>query len=106
MSNRRHFTAEQKIAIVRRHLIEKVPISELCEEFQIQPTQYYNWQKQLFENAAPAFDRKPNKANVQRQTDAETAKLSRLQAKLAAKNEVIAELMEENVKAKKLSGEL
>jgi transposase-like protein len=41
MSNRRNFTAEQKVAIVRRHLIDKAPISELCEEFQIQPTQYY-----------------------------------------------------------------
>lgn len=106
MSNRRHFTAEQKIAIVRRHLIEKVPISDLCDENQIQPTQYYNWQKQLFENAAAAFDRKPNKANVQRQADAEAKKLAQLQEKLAAKNEVIAELMEENVKAKKLNGEL
>jgi transposase-like protein len=106
MSNRRNFTAEQKVAIVRRHLIDKVPISELCEEFQIQPTQYYNWQKQLFENAAPAFERRPNKANSQRQADAETQQLAQLQAKLAAKNEVIAELMEENVKAKKQSGEL
>ena len=106
MSTRRHFTAEQKVAIVRRHLIDKVPISDLCEEHQIQPTQYYNWQKQLFENAAPAFDRKPNKANVQRQAAAEAKKLAQLQEKLAAKNEVIAELMEENVKAKKLSGEL
>lgn len=106
MSSRRNFTAEQKVAIVRRHLIEKVPISDLCDENQIQPTQYYNWQKQLFENATAAFDRKPNKANVQRQADAEAKKLAQLQEKLAAKNEVIAELMEENVKAKKLNGEL
>jgi len=106
MSNRRNFTAEQKVAIVRRHLIDKVPISELCEEFQIQPTQYYNWQKQLFENAAPAMGRRSNKANAQRQADAEARKLAQLEAKLAAKNEVISELMEENVKAKKLSGEL
>jgi transposase-like protein len=106
MSGRRNFTAEQKVAIVRRHLIEKVPISDLCDENQIQPTQYYNWQKQLFENAAPAFDRQPNKANVQRQQDAEAKKLAQLQEKLAAKNEVIAELMEENVKAKKQHGEL
>lgn len=106
MFQRRNFTAEQKVAIVRRHLIDKVPISDLCEEYLIQPTQYYNWQKQLFENAAPAFERRPNKANVQRQSDAEAKKLAQLEAKLAAKNEVIAELMEENVKAKKLNGEL
>jgi len=106
MSKRKFFTPEQKVAIVRRHLIEKVPVSDLCDEYQIQPTQYYNWQKQLFENAAPAFERKKNKANQRRQQDAESRKIVQLEAKLVQKNEVIAELMEENVKAKKANGEL
>jgi transposase-like protein len=106
MSKRKHFTPEQKVAIVRRHLLEKTPISDLCEQYGIQATQYYNWQKQLFENAAPAFDRKQNKANQRRQQDAETRRIAQLEAKLAQKNEVIAELMEENVKAKKATGEL
>jgi len=106
MSKRKHFTPEQKVAIVRRHLLEKVPISDLCEQYGIQATQYYNWQKQLFENGAPAFDRKQNRANQRRQVDAETRRIAQLEAKLAQKNEVIAELMEENVKAKKANGEL
>jgi transposase len=106
MSERRYFTPEQKVMIVRRHLLENVPVSDLCDEYQIQATQYYNWQKQLFENAAPLFERKKNKANEQRQADAEAQKIAHLEAKLAAKNEVISELMEENVKAKKSTGEL
>jgi transposase len=28
---RKHFTPEEKIAILKRHLVDKVPVSELCE---------------------------------------------------------------------------
>ena len=28
---RKHFTPEEKVAILRRHLVDKVPVSELCE---------------------------------------------------------------------------
>ena len=106
MSNRKYLSPEQKVAIVRRHLLEKVPVSDLCDEFDIHATQYYTWQKQLFENAAPAFDRRTNKANQRRQEDAATKRISRLEEKLVTKNEVIAELMEENVRSKKSNGEL
>jgi transposase-like protein len=30
--SRRRFTPDQKAAIVRRHLVDKVPISDLCNE--------------------------------------------------------------------------
>jgi len=106
MSNRKYLAPEQKVATVRRHLLEKVPVSDLCDEFGMHATQYYSWQKQLFENAAPAFDRRTNKANQRRQQDAATRRISQLEEKLATKNEVIAELMEENVRAKKANGEL
>lgn len=99
---RRHFTAEQKLAIVKRHLVDKVPVSDLCDEYQILATQFYQWQKQLFENGASAFERK---SKSPRQSIAEQRRIAQLQQKLADKNEVIAELMEENVKAKKGLGE-
>jgi transposase len=54
-TNRRHFTAEHKIAILRQHLLEAVPISTLCDQHQINPTLFYRWQKELFENGAAAF---------------------------------------------------
>jgi transposase len=106
MSNRKYLSPEQKVAIVRRHLLEKVPVSDLCDEFDIHATQYYTWQKQLFENAAPAFDRRTNKANQRRQEDAATKRIAKLEEKLVTKNEVISELMEENVRSKKANGEL
>ena len=106
MSKRKQFTPEQKVAMVRRHLVENVPVSDLCDEAGIHATQYYNWQKQLFENCEGAFSRRPNKSNVNRQQNACERKIGQLQNKLQNRNEVIAELVEENVKAKKANGEL
>ena len=100
---RRQFTADQKLAIVKQHLVDKVPVSDLCEQHQILATQFYQWQKQLFENGAAAFDRK-KKSDAP--SSGERRKIEKLESKLATKNEVIAELMEENVKAKKELGEL
>jgi hypothetical protein len=28
------------------HLVDKAPVSDLCDEYQILPTQFYQWQKQ------------------------------------------------------------
>ena len=47
---RRRFKPEEKLAIVRRHLLEEVPVSDLCDEYGIQPTVFYRWQKQLFDS--------------------------------------------------------
>lgn len=105
MSKRKTFTPEQKVAVVRRHLIEGVPVSDLCDELEIQPTLYYNWQKQLFEQGALAFQRRTNKANQRRQEDAAQRKIAQLEAKLQKKNEVVAELLEEHVQLKKAVGE-
>ena len=99
---RRYFTGQQKVAIVKQHLVDGVAVSDLCDKHQILPTQFYQWQKQLFEAGAAAFERK-GKAGGKSSRD---RKIELLQAKLINKNEVIAELMEENVKAKKECGEL
>jgi|SRR5580704_15348724 transposase len=55
---RNHYTAEEKATIPRRHLLDKVPVSDLCEENGLQPAVFYRWQKELFENAASAFQTK------------------------------------------------
>ena len=104
MSTRKYLTPEQKIAIVRRHLLEKVPLSDLCDEFGIHATQYYSWQKQLFENGAVVFERRPNQANQRRQEDAMSRKVAQLEDKLQKKNEVVSELLEEHVQLKKALG--
>ena len=106
MSKRKYLTPEQKLTIVRRHLLENVPVSDLCDEFNIHATQYYNWQKQLFENGTMAFERRPNGSNQRRQEDATAKKIAQLEAKLQKKNEVVSELLEEHVQLKKELGEL
>lgn len=105
MSKRRNLTPQQKVAIVREHLIDGIPISDLCDKHRIHATQYYTWQKQLFENAEQCFERKTNTANEQRQKNAQQKKIELLEAKIQSKNEVVAELLEEHVKLKKASGE-
>ena len=37
-----------------RHLVDKVPVSELCEELGLRPTVFYRWQKELFEGGGQA----------------------------------------------------
>lgn len=101
---RKHYSNSEKVAALRRHLLEGVPISALCDELGLAPTVFYRWQKEFFENGTAAFE-KPAKG--QRERDGrEARRVEALEAKLATKNEVLSELMEEHVKLKKALGEL
>jgi len=99
---RKHYTPEEKVAILRRHLVEKVPVSDLCDELGLNPTVFYTWQKQFFENGAAAFQHRGKRSRG----TPEAAKIKKLEAKLTQKNEVLAELMQEHVQLKKELGEL
>jgi transposase len=98
---RKNYTAEEKVAILRRHLVEKEPISKLCDEQGLQPTVFYRWQKEFFENGAAAFQAKA-RANHQ----AEQERIEYLEKKIQRKDEVLAELMGEHIALKKSLGEL
>ena len=98
---RKNYTPVEKVAILRRHLIDHVPVSDLCDEHQLSPTLFYLWQKQFFENGASAFERKSGSAE---QGNLRT--IAALRDKLQRKNEVVAELMEEHIQLKKELGEL
>ncbi len=100
---RRHFTPQEKAAIVKRHVLEGAAVSALCDEFQINPTLFYQWQRQLFENAHLAFDNGRKSKAIE---DANVKKIEQLEAKLVRKNEVMAELMEAHTELKKSLGEL
>src|SRR5579875_1446132 len=55
MSNeRKHHSPEEKVAILRRHLIDKIPVSTLCDEHDLHPTVFYRRLKQFFENGPAA----------------------------------------------------
>ncbi len=93
---RRHYTPWDRVAILRRHLIDRVSVSGLCDQYHLRPTLFYNWQKQFFENDAAAVKRSEKKA-----TDFKDRRIAALESKLQCKNEVVAELMEEHVQLKK-----
>jgi transposase len=96
---RRRFTSEEKVKILRQHLVEKVPISQVCQETGIQPTQFYRWQQTFFENGTAAFDRL-NEGRSSAQED----RIAFLESRIQRKDEVLAELMEEHVALKKSLG--
>jgi transposase len=100
-NQRRQFSPEQKIKILRQHLLEKTAISEVCEKHQITPTQFYQWQKTFFENGAAAFA----KATGPRATSQAEQRITKLEEKLQRKDEVIAEIMAEHILLKKELGE-
>jgi len=100
--HRRHFTGTEKVAILKRHLVEKVPISDLCDEFHLYPNQVYSWLKEFFENGHVAFD---NGRKARAVEDAKDHKIEQLEAKLQRKDSVLAELMEEHVLLKKSLGD-
>ena len=97
---RKRFTAEQKAAIVRQHLVDRKPISDLCEEHGIQPTVLYRWQKQVFDSLPAVFDR-----SVASRSRHQEDEIAALQDRLARKDEVIAEITADYIAAKKKSGD-
>ena len=81
----RSFTPEQRAALLARHYVEKVPVSQLCKENDLQPSVFYDWQKQLFENAPSALQ--PGAASASKQL---VSKIEALEQQLARKDSVIA----------------
>lgn len=101
-SNRRNFTPVEKVAILKRHLLEKVPVSEICQQYNLQPTIFYRWQKQFFEQGFLVFEMSAPKPK----TEPLQNKINELEEKLTRKNEVVSELMEVHLRLKKSLGEV
>lgn len=98
---RKNYTGKEKVYILKRHLVDREPVSDLCDKYDLQPTVFYRWQKEFFENGASAFE----KTNGSRK-EAGQKRIEQLEAKLQIKNEVLSELMEEHVQLKKDLGVL
>lgn len=104
MSNKRKkFSAGEKVKALRLYLIEKRPISNICDEIGLNPTVFYRWQQQFFENGAAAFERAGSDGNDCQVKTLEKEN-ARLKAKLANKDEVIAEIMASHIELKKNLG--
>jgi transposase len=102
-TTRKHYSAPEKVAILRLHLLEKKPVSDLCDQHGIHPTLFYRWQKEFFENGVAAFENTGKRRKTA--AEAKDRKVAALEEKLQQKNEVLAEVMQEYVQLKKDLGE-
>ena len=93
MTTRKRYTSEDKVGILREHLEKNIAVPDVCEKYRIHPNLLYKWKKELFEKAVELFSKK-NESQ-------ENKKIAKLEATLKNRNEVIAELLEENLKLKK-----
>ena len=99
LKKRNNYSPQEKVAILKRHLLEKVPVSDLCDGDGLHPTVFYRWQKEFFEKGANALQgpRDNRSARLERQ-------VAELEQKLTKKHEVLSELMEEHIALKKRLG--
>ncbi len=102
---RKKYTAQEKVRILRLHLVEKRAVSDLCDEIGLNPNVFYRWQKQFFENGAAAFDQ-PSSGRKDKRFKRLEDRNAQLQMKLASKDEVIAEIMASHIALKKSLGEI
>jgi transposase len=96
---RRKYSPSQKAGIVRELLEGGYTVSEISEKYEIHPAQIIRWKKELFEGAAEIFDRKLARSEHRHEREVEI-----LKSKVAHKDGIIAELLEENMELKKNDG--
>jgi len=98
---RRHYSTEEKAAIVRRHLVDKVPVSDLCDEYKMQPSVFYDWLRLAMEQLPAALQSNGQGRTAKSREAQLEEKVAVLEAKLAKKDNVIAEISEEMVSLEK-----
>ena len=77
---RKKYTPEHKVQILKKHLVDRVPVSDLCDQYGLHPTVFYRWQKAFFENGAAALENRKNIKKSQLEN-----KVSALESKLVKK---------------------
>ena len=102
---RRQFTPEDKATILRRHLADHVAVSDLCDEYHIQPTLFYLWQRQAFEQLSAALQDGRARRSQTQAVSADRVRITALEARLAKKDAIIAAVSEEYLAVKKKLGE-
>lgn len=101
---RRQFSADKKSEILRGHLVDKVAVSDPCDERKIQPSLFYRWLQQMMGNPEAALQ----DGRSQRRSDAALeraqARIEALESELARKDAIIADISEEHLKISRTLG--
>jgi len=100
--SRRAFTPLEKVEILKRHLLERVPVSQLCLEFDIAPNIFHQWLDQFFRGGAMIFQGAGRGRPRKTGTD---VRVHQLERKVAEQSQVISELMSDHVALKKSLGQ-
>lgn len=94
---KRRFSAKEKFDIVKTVITNNKTVSEICDEHQLHPNQYYRWQKEFFEGAFSRF----NEGKIGRKGTKEQREKEAAEKEINRLNEVIAEVVKENIDLKK-----
>jgi transposase-like protein len=100
----KNYSPQEKVQYLRRVLLEKSPLSTMCEEGGMAPTVYYRWQSKLFAEGWKLFDK--NQGEAAQRGSVENQKIEALERKVRQREEALAELMAEHISLKKASGGL
>ncbi len=97
MENRGRFTPKEKVEILLESLSKEITVTEICKKYSIHPNIYYQWKKELFENAESIFSNKRSKIGDKKEQE----KIKKLEEKLNYKDQLISEIVEDNMRYKK-----
>jgi len=103
MSEKRHFSGEQKTLILREYWKEKQSISKIAERYKVSPQLIYKWEKQLFEIAPEILS---SKAGRPKDLTNQQKKIDDLSSQVQKKDAIIAHLVNDNLTLKKNLGEI
>lgn len=99
-NEKRKYTSEFKVKLIREHLENQVPAGKICEQYNIHPNLFYLWKKEFFSGAVKIFEKSKT-------SKTEEEKYMRLEEKLRDKDSLISELAEDNLRLKKkVNGEI
>lgn len=95
MPKGRQHTADEKLKVLEEARQPGTTVAEVLRRHQLDATTFYRWERQAKDAMREAF------SGSRRSTDAKDREIERLQAELARKSRVIAEVVEENLALKK-----
>lgn len=98
---RKNFTPEEKVKILREHLERKIPVSEICQSYDIDPSQLSQWKKAFFEGGAQAFASRGRPRRIESDS---SQRVRELEQELQRMQLVVSEIAAENIELKKRTG--
>lgn len=98
----KYFSAEDKVKILKEHMLGEVPVSNLCEKYGINADTFYEWQNLLFEGAIQNFE---HKKRGSKKTKKQIERIDTLEKKIAKKDSALKELLKLHIDLKRKLGE-